>query len=60
MSEEQMTTEVADPEAIIVGIDGSSASRNALTWAIDEARAQKKSIRLVGALTLSQAWLLRP
>lgn len=52
MSEEQMTTEVADPEAIIVGIDGSSASRNALTWVIDEARAQKKSIRLVGAYTV--------
>lgn len=52
MRDDQVTSEVADPEAIIVGIDGSNASRNALRWAIEEARAQGKSIRLVGAYTV--------
>lgn len=52
MDEDQNTTEVADKEAVIVGIDGSKASRNALRFAIGEARAQGKSIRLVGAYTV--------
>lgn len=52
MGEEKNTNEVADPQAIIVGIDGSKASRNALGWAIKEAQAQKLSIRLVGAYTV--------
>ncbi|WP_349828281.1 universal stress protein [Brevibacterium litoralis] len=43
---------VADPQAIVVGIDGSKASRNALGWAITEARALGRSIRLVGAYTI--------
>lgn len=44
--------DVADPEAILVGIDGSKASRNALRWAIGEAKALGRSIRLVGAYTI--------
>lgn len=43
---------VADPQAIVVGIDGSKASRNALRFAIGEAKALGRSIRLVGAYTI--------
>lgn len=52
MTKDQKTPDVADPEAIIVGIDGSKASRNALRFAIGEASALSRSIRLVGAYTI--------
>lgn len=32
---------------IIVGVDGSTASRAALTWAVDEAKARPAEIRVV-------------
>lgn len=41
-----------EPEAVVVGIDGSPPSRNALAWAIQEARSLNKPIRLVGAYTI--------
>ncbi|MFP3395022.1 universal stress protein [Brevibacterium sp. H602] len=41
-----------EPEAVIVGIDGSPPSRNALAWAIQEARSLNRPIRLVGAYTI--------
>ena len=34
---DNQTSEVADPQAIVVGGDGSNASRNALRFAICEA-----------------------
>lgn len=52
MNAEENVPEVADPSAIVVGIDGSDASHNALDWAIAEAIAVKRSIRLVGAYTI--------
>lgn len=42
----------SEPEAVIVGIDGSPPSRNALGWAIKEAKSLGKPIRLVGAYTI--------
>ncbi|MCF2587035.1 universal stress protein [Brevibacterium sp. UCMA 11752] len=41
-----------EPEAVVVGIDGSPPSRNALAWAIQEAKSLDKPIRLVGAYTI--------
>ena len=41
-----------ETEAVIVGIDGSPPSRNALAWAIQEARSLDRPIRLVGAYTI--------
>lgn len=52
MTEELSSPEVADPQAVLVGVDGSKASRNALRFAIEEARALGRSIRLVGAYTI--------
>ena len=52
MADSSNKPEVADPNAIVVGIDGSKAARNALRWAINEAQAQGSSIRLVGAYTI--------
>ncbi|MYM19976.1 universal stress protein [Brevibacterium sp. 5221] len=52
MAEERAEPQVADPQAIIVGIDGSRASRNALAFAIGEAQAMGRTIRLVGAYTI--------
>lgn len=49
---DKQTSEVADPEAIVVGVDGSNASRNALRFAIGEAKALNRSIRVVGAYTV--------
>ena len=55
---EQDRPQNADPapageaEAVIVGIDGSPPSRNALAWAIQEARSLNRPIRLVGAYTI--------
>lgn len=45
-------SEVSDPQAIVVGVDGSNASRNALRFAIGEAKALGRSIRIVGAYTV--------
>ncbi len=52
MAQESSAPQVADPQAIVVGIDGSRASRNALRFAIGEAQAMNHSIRLVGAYTI--------
>lgn len=52
MSPEKNVPEVADSQAIVVGIDGSDASLNALDFAIAEASATGRSIRLVGAYTI--------
>src|SRR5699024_3929095 len=41
-----------EPEAVVVGIDGSPPSRNALAWAIQEARSLHRPIRLGGAYTM--------
>jgi len=49
---DNQTSEVADPQAIVVGVDGSNASRNALRFAIGEAKALGRSIRVVGAYTV--------
>lgn len=46
------TSQAGEPEAVIVGIDGSPPSHNALAWAIQEARSLDKPIRLVGAYTI--------
>ncbi|RBP65505.1 nucleotide-binding universal stress UspA family protein [Brevibacterium sanguinis] len=46
------TGPAVEPEAVIVGIDGSPPSRNALAWAINEAKSLGKPIRLVGAYTI--------
>lgn len=46
------TTPPGEPDAVIVGIDGSPPSRNALAWAIREAKYLDKPIRLVGAYTI--------
>ena len=57
MSEQDRTQGAGSPpvgesDAVIVGIDGSPPSRNALNWAIQEARSLGKPIRLVGAYTI--------
>ncbi|SLN00446.1 universal stress protein [Brevibacterium yomogidense] len=49
---DNQTSEVADPDAIVVGVDGSNASRNALRFAIGEAKSLGRSIRVVGAYTV--------
>lgn len=49
---EKNAPEVADAQAVIVGIDGSEPSRNALRWAMSYAKATGRSIRLVGAYTV--------
>lgn len=49
---DNQTSEVADPQAIVVGVDGSNASRNALRFAIGEAKSLGRSIRVVGAYTV--------
>ncbi|MCQ9369104.1 universal stress protein [Brevibacterium sp. 50QC2O2] len=49
---DQKTPEVADAQAVVVGIDGSDSSNNALSWAIEYAQATDRSIRLVGAYTV--------
>lgn len=49
---DNQNTEVADPQAIVVGVDGSNASRNALRFAIGEAKSLGRSIRIVGAYTV--------
>ena len=47
------TTPPGEPDAVIVGIDGSPPSRNALAWAIREAKyLDKPGSRLVGAYTI--------
>lgn len=49
---DNQNSEVADPQAIVVGVDGSNASRNALRFAIGEAKSLGRSIRIVGAYTV--------
>lgn len=49
---DNQTSEVADPQAIVVGVDGSNASRNALRFAVAEAKALGRSVRVVGAYTV--------
>lgn len=46
---------VANLQAILVGIDGSPASRNALRFAVGEAQALGCSIRLAGTYTVIRA-----
>lgn len=48
-SHDATSSPAGEPEAVVVGIDGSPPSRNALNWAIQEARSLGKPIRLVGA-----------
>lgn len=38
---------------IVVGVDGSSAARHALSWAVSEARRRRSSLRLVHAWTFA-------
>ena len=52
VSPENNLPDVADAQAIVVGIDGSDASLNALDFAVSEAKATGRSIRLVGAYTI--------
>lgn len=40
---------------VVVGVDGTPASRRALTWAVQEARAQRRSLRLLHAWDISAA-----
>jgi nucleotide-binding universal stress UspA family protein len=49
---DRFDSSVEDPQAIVVGVDGSNASRNALRFAIAEAKSLGRSIRLVGAYTV--------
>ena len=45
------------PETIVVGIDGSPASRLALDWALEQARIEGRSLTLVHAIhALTPAW----
>jgi Universal stress protein family len=39
-------------EHIVVGIDGSAASRRALSWAVDQARARDASVEAIPAWTV--------
>lgn len=39
-------------DRIVVGVDGSEGSRQALQWAIDEARLRKASLEIVGVYGL--------
>ena len=46
-----------EPETIVVGIDGSPASRLALDWALEQARIEGRSITLVHAIhALTPVW----
>ncbi|RAG74258.1 universal stress protein, partial [Burkholderia multivorans] len=51
-SHDAASSPAGEPEAVVVGIDGSPPSRNALHWAIQEARSLGMPIRLVGAYTI--------
>jgi nucleotide-binding universal stress UspA family protein len=44
-------TPAATATAVVVGVDGSSGSREALLWAIDEARLRSLPLRVVHAWT---------
>ncbi|MFZ6004102.1 MAG: universal stress protein [Actinomycetota bacterium] len=43
------TTRNGQPQRVLVGVDGSSAARRALAWAIDEARARSAVIEVLHA-----------
>ena len=49
-----------EPATIVVGIDGSPASRNALDWALEQARLDGRSITLVHAVHPLTPVLLEP
>lgn len=48
-AENQATGDGAGRGAVLVGVDGSDQARHALERAVEEARAQSMSVRLVGA-----------
>lgn len=52
MNRHHSEPQVADDQAVVVGIDGSDSSQNALRFAISAAQDLGHSIRLVGAYTV--------
>lgn len=56
-----MDTTTPTPGSIVVGIDGSASSDHALTWAIEQASAERRPLTLVHAVkpmtTNEKAWL---
>jgi len=52
----EVPEEPADPEGIVVGIDGSATAQHALAWALDEARLRGAAVHVVHAWNVAPVY----